>query len=364
VLGKPIAVLGGGNGGHTMAADLTLAGYEVHFYEHPSFEASFAPIMKRGSVELQGIGRRGIARIKLITTHIEKVLKGVELINVVIPAFGHELFFHEMLPHLRDGQTVVVWAGDFGSLRLAHLIKGKGIDKKVTVVETHTLPYGTRLQEPGVVDCLLLAPRVLFSALPSVHNENLIEPLRQLFPALEAGKNVLMVGLSNPNPIVHPPGSLLSTARIEYTGGEFYMYREGITAAVARVIRQVYEETAVLGRALGFEVLQYEDRDFRTTATIMGVAFQAPFDTLGLIASIKGPQSLNDRYIKEDIPFGLVPMSELGKKLGVPTPIIDSIISLGSIICDEDFWTTGRRLKDLGLDEMNKDGILRYIEQG
>ena len=363
-MGKPIAVLGGGNGGHTMAADLTLAGYEVHFYEHPSFQSSFAPTLKRGYVELQGIGRRGVARIKLITTDIEKALKGVKLINVVMPAFGHELFFHQMLPHLRDGQTVVVWAGDFGSLRLANLIKEKGIDKKVTVVETNTLPYGTRLREPGVVDCLLLAPRVLFSALPSVHNEALLELLRQLFPAMDAGRNILMVGLSNPNPIVHPPGSVLSTPRIEYTRGDFYMYREGITAAVARVIRRVYEETAALGRALRFEVLQYEERDFRTTASIMGVAFQAPFDTTGVIASIKGPKSLNDRYLKEDLPFGLVPMSELGKKLGVPTPIMDSIVTLGTIICGEDFWTTGRRLKDLGLAEMSKEGIIRYIEQG
>ena len=362
-MGKPIAVLGGGNGGHTMAADLTLAGHEVHFYEHPSFAASFAPVMKRGSVELQGIGRRGVARIKLITTNIEKALKSVELINLVIPAFGHELFFHQMLPYLRDGQTVVVWAGDFSSLRLANLMKEKGIDKKVTVVETHTLPYGTRLREPGVVDCLLLAPRVLFSALPSVHNQPLLEPLRQLFPAMEAGRNVLMVALSNPNPIVHPPGSVLSTARIEYTGGDFYMYREGITAAVARVIRQLHEETAALGRALGFEVLQYEERDFRTTASIMGMAFQAPFDTLGVIAGIKGPKSLNDRYLKEDLPFGLVPMSELGKKLGVLTPIIDAIIGLGSIICEEDFWNTGRKLKDLGLAEMSKEEIVRYIEQ-
>ena len=143
MLGKPIAVLGGGNGGHTMAADLTLADHGVHFYEHPSFQSFFAPTLKRGLVELQGIGRRGVARIKLITTDIEKALKGVELINVVIPACGHEFFFNQMLPHLRDGQTVVVWAGDFGSLRLANLMKNKGIDKKVAIVETHTLPYGT-----------------------------------------------------------------------------------------------------------------------------------------------------------------------------------------------------------------------------
>ncbi len=39
--GQPVAVLGGGNGGHMMAVDLTSRGYPVHFYEHPRFEETF-----------------------------------------------------------------------------------------------------------------------------------------------------------------------------------------------------------------------------------------------------------------------------------------------------------------------------------
>ena len=32
-MAKKVAVLGGGNGAHAAAADLTLRGYEVHMYE-------------------------------------------------------------------------------------------------------------------------------------------------------------------------------------------------------------------------------------------------------------------------------------------------------------------------------------------
>ena len=38
---KPISILGAGNGGHQMAIDLTLRGFDVILCEHPSFEESF-----------------------------------------------------------------------------------------------------------------------------------------------------------------------------------------------------------------------------------------------------------------------------------------------------------------------------------
>jgi len=35
--------LGGGNGGHAMAADLAMKGYEVRIWEDPDFREAFAP---------------------------------------------------------------------------------------------------------------------------------------------------------------------------------------------------------------------------------------------------------------------------------------------------------------------------------
>ena len=362
MLEKPIAVLGGGNGGHCMAADLTLAGYKVNFYEHPDFEANFRITLETGTVELSGIGRQGNAKINLVTTDMAKAIENVNLINIVIPAKGHDLFFDEMLPYLESGQTVVVWAGDFASLRLYKMLKEKAPKIHITIYEAHTLPYGTRLMAPAKVDLLLVTPRVLISALPAKDTGKNLDELKELYPCLVPWKNVLATAFNNPNPIVHPPGSLLNTGRIQYSEGNFYMYREGITEAVARVIRAVFDEVSALAKALGAEMIQYEDRDFQTTASIMGVAFQAPVDTLGVIAGIKGPHTIYDRYITEDLPFGLVPMVELGRKLGVATPTIEGIVNIGSVVCHENFWETGRTLETLGLADLNKEQILKLVE--
>ncbi len=360
---KSITVLGGGNAAHMMAADLTLRGFDVNLCEHPSFEKSFKPTLEKGEIEVVGPIIRGTARIHKVTIDIKEALCDVDLINVAITSIGHDTFFNDMIPHLQDGQLVIVWAGDAGSLRLAKLLKEKAPEKRVLIAETNTMPYGTRLIGPAKVSLILVAPRVLLSAFPARDTENVVRMVKEIFPMIEPAQNVLSVSLSNPNPTVHPPGSLLNVGRIQYSKGDFYMYREGITEAVALVIRAVYYETTAVAKAYGFRILEYKDEDFMSTGSIMALEFKAPFDTIGVIADVKGPSSLRDRYLTEDLPYGLVHRSELGQKASVPTPIIDSIINMGSVVCQTNFWK-GRTLEDLGLAEKTREEIIKYVEEG
>jgi opine dehydrogenase len=356
-----VAVLGAGNGGHCMAADLSLAGLEVVLCELPEFGAGLELVIDRQVIRMTGVGRTGDAAIAQVTLSVEDSVAQCELINLVVPAFGQARFFDELIPHLRSGQTVVLWAGNYGSLQLRELLALRRPDLSVSIVETNTLPYGTRLAGPGHVHLALAAPRVLAATLPGDADGRALAMLGQLWPCIVPGPDVLSVALSNPNPVIHPPGALLNVGRIQYSGGQFNMYREGITEAVARVIRQVYAEVQSIAAALGTEVVEYEDRDFRTKVSIMGVAFQAPFDTIGAIGDIAGPKSIQDRYITEDLPYGLVPVAELGDRLGVSTPLIDSIITLGSSVCGRDFWMEGRGLEALGLARVPPDRILASV---
>lgn len=347
-----------------MAADLSLAGHPVNLYELPDFASRIDRVLKTGEIRLTGIGRQGTARLHKATTDMAEALQDVEMVNVVVPAFGHRRMFQEMLPHLRDGQIVVMWAADFGSLELARFLGQNAPGLKLDVVETNTLPYGTRLVEQGWVDLLLVAPLITASALPASRNGSVLPRVQRYFPMVQGAPDVLSCALSNPNPIVHPPGSLLNVGRIQYSGGDFYMYREGITEAVARVIRVLFDEVAKVAEAYGTTVLEYEDRDFRTTGSIMAVAFQAPFDTLGVIGRIKGPSTIGDRYITEDLPQGLVPISELGRKAGVSTPLVDAIITLGSAVCGREFWAEGRTLASLGIHDLSPAEIMRLVREG
>ena len=74
------------------------------------------------------------------------------------------------------------------------------------------------------------------------------------------------------------------------------------------------------------------------------------------LASLEAKKGL--RYVTEDVPTGLVPVSELGKKFGVKTPAIDTIINLADILFDTDFRATGRNLDQLGLRNLSPEEII------
>lgn len=360
---EPIVVLGGGHGAHAMAADLTLAGYEVRLCEHPNFRDSehFRPTLESGEIELRGIGRTGPARPALITTDFAAALDGARLVNISIPAFGHDLFFEAMMPHLTEEHAVVVWAGDFGSLRLAHMISETPDAQRPVILEGSTLPYGTRLAGPATVSMLLFANPILVAALPACQTKDWPEALRTLWPRVKPADHVLQAAFTNPNPLVHPPGALLSVGRIEHSHGEFYMYGEGMGPATRRVIHQSFREANAVAEELGFTITGYPDEYFDKPASIMGEVFECPGDRYAVLAGVKGPTSLQDRYLTEDLPYGLLPITQLGDRLNVDTPTIDAIIQFGTLVCERDFWHEGRSLASLGLADMKAGEIMKYV---
>ena len=104
---KPIAVLGGGAGGKTCAADCKLAGREVRLYDAMPFaETSLKDVDKTG-ILLDGIQRNkycfersGRAFFDLVTSDISAAIKGAGLIVVAMGSWGHEGTFRALIPHL------------------------------------------------------------------------------------------------------------------------------------------------------------------------------------------------------------------------------------------------------------------------
>ncbi|MBI2370190.1 MAG: NAD/NADP octopine/nopaline dehydrogenase family protein [Deltaproteobacteria bacterium] len=343
----PLAVLGGGNGAHAMAAELALAGHRVRLCEHPAFARAFQPTFERGAIEFIRDGRAATAPLELATTDLEAALEGVELIHVVIPTTGHEALFDALLPRLRQGMAVVVWAGRLGALRLASRLRQARPGVEMTVGETNTLPYGTRLTGPARVEIFFTARRLFVGGWPGKATALLLGRLRPLFPGMQAVPHALAAALSNPAVTVYAAGTLLNVGRIEFTGGEFYIFREGITPAVSRVIRALHGELERLAAALGFALPQYAEAEFGPPLSLEGVEFQG--SGLESFARLKGPTEVRHRYLLENVRDCLVPLVELGGLLDVAMPVARAFIHLGSVLCGEPFLVTGHHIADLGL---------------
>jgi opine dehydrogenase len=371
-----VAVLGGGSGGHAVAANLSLAGFKVNFFELPQFADSFEKVLRTKEIQIQGISIDGVAKLNLATTDIQQAIKDAEVVFVITPAFGHKAMAEVCAPFVQDGQIIVLMPGSGGSLEFVNIFKQKKVKREVTFAESCTLPYGARLKGPGHVSVLINAVILPTGIFPSKKTGEVIPKLKPFYPMITPAKDVLEAAINNPNPIVHPVATLLSATRIEHSKGEFYLYTEGMTPAVARTYESLNQERLSICKALGYKLHHWDNLEFKNynlgeteeecRYRILNTSMDAAFGKDGIYAGIKmkGPEHLKDRFVTEDVPYGMVLLSTLGDLLGVPTPTHDAVIQLASVINRTDYWKTGRGMKSLGLSQFDKKGLKKFLLEG
>ena len=361
---KRVAVLGGGNGAHAMAADLTLKGYEVNMCEAPEFKESISTTLERQAIDLiDAWGEKHTAKLNMVTTNFAEALKGVSYIMMAVPAIGTKSFFNSIAPYLENGQTVIKWSGNFSALLFANILKKRGIKKNITLAEGHTLPWGCRVVAPATVQIMVWVTRLLLATLPAKNIDRVIDDVKDMYPVV-AGENVMATTLNNLNPIVHPIGSVMNAGWIDSAGKDFYFYRDGNTLSVSRGIKAVFEEVSQVANAIGVKMTEYPEEDFWKKSAIMSTYTRASFDKEGAVAKISGPSSVKSRYITEDVPCGLVPIAKLARKFNVATPLIDSVIQLASVINQTNYREEGMSLEELGIAGLTKEELVKVLQEG
>ncbi|MQA17600.1 MAG: NAD/NADP octopine/nopaline dehydrogenase, partial [Pseudonocardiaceae bacterium] len=181
-----------------------------------------------------------------------------------------------------------------------------------------------------------------------------------LFPGVVADPDVLATSLSNVNLVLHPPGALLAAAWTEATGGDYRFYVDAMTPAVARVLTGLDAERRAVAKVLGHELPSLLDEMARVGTVDPQAAERA--DVVAAIRggeankAIKGPDSIEHRYYREDIPYGLLPFTVLAGIAGVPVETADALLKLGCVAAGLDPVTGLDRvrlgLEDCGLDEL------------
>ena len=371
-----IAVIGAGNGGHAMAAHKTLDGFEVSLFELPRFADNIRQVLDTRKITVEWPERKETVKIHQVTTDIADAVEGVEIVFVVTPAYGHKTMAGLCAPHVADGQIIALMPGSGGSLEFARTFRAKGVNKSVLLGECCTLPYGARLVGSGHVLIHTEAVALPTGVFPANRTDEAIAKLQEVYPTIVPAANVLEAAISNPNPIVHPAATLLSVTRIEYSGGEFYLYQEGMTPAVARVYEALERERLTILDRLGLRLHHYAGLDARgynlgetleeCRDRILNTSMDAAFGADSIEAGIqmKGPASMQDRYVTEDVPYGLVLLGTLGRLLEIPTPISDAIVNLSGAINLTDYWSEGRGVDELGLGGMSVEQIHVFLESG
>ncbi|MCZ6789790.1 MAG: NAD/NADP octopine/nopaline dehydrogenase family protein, partial [Chloroflexi bacterium] len=199
--------------------------------------------------------------------------------------------------------------------------------------------------------------------LPATETERVRQMLEPLFPGIAPYPDAMACGLSAVNPVVHPAGVLMNAGRIEYSRGEFYFYEEGVSPSVADVIMRVDAERRDIGRALGYDLLPANEAFHKAGFRPKGDLWAAINGSL-MLTRLRAPGNLRNRWLTEDIPYGLATWSLLGAQLGVDTPLMRAFVDIGSIVMGVDGWTAGRGLEDLGIAGMGREQLKEFLASG
>jgi opine dehydrogenase len=344
-----------------MAGWLALDGFETNLWNRTP--RRLEAVLDRGHIRLQGIVESNPAP-SIVTTSLEEAVKGTSILMVVVPATAHKHLAARLAPVLETGQIIVLNPGRTGgALEFRQALTRSGCPTRVIVAEAQTFLFASRTVAPGVCHIYSVKRSVPLAAIPATDTVRALAKLNPAFPQFYPARDVLDTGLDNMGAVFHPGVTLLNAAHIEATGGSFDYYWDGMTPAVAQVAGQIDSERMAVAEAYGARVRSARQWLADAYGSLGQTLREAVLANDGY-AGIPAPPNLDTRYLREDVPTSLVPLSELGRIAGVRTPAIDAVISLASVIHECDYRVEGRNAHAMGLAGLSPAGIRLLCERG
>lgn len=348
-----IAILGAGNGGSAVAADLKLKGHDVTLIKTSNsmhLEHFQYLINSNGEIALIEDGKINTVKLNKVTTDLS-VIENAELIIIYIQTNYHENLIKRIKPYLKDEQIVII---EPGYLSTAYFIEYCS-DKDITIVEAESSPIDCRIDKPGMIKVSFRNVRNPIGLYPVSHISRIKDKMDQLGYHFDYLSSVIEAALHNPNLIVHTIGAVMSIPRIEYSKGDYCMYREVFTPSVWNILLKLDDEKMNVLESLGYSRTSYVDAcKYRNSLDETMDATEVFFEYAHSPQVVRGPNVVDSRYITEDVSQGLVLLESLAKQFSIPTPICTALIDISSAALKRDFRQEGRTPERLGINNIKR----------
>jgi opine dehydrogenase len=356
-----VTIIGAGLGGIALVANLALLDYRLRLHDRD--EARIAKVRERGGLEVEGLAK-GFAPLELVTPQLAPAVDGADVIVVVTGSHFHADVARSLAGVVRDGQSILlIQGGTGGSLVVRRELRAAGCRAAVDVSEMDNYPYS-----PTRVKLTIVKRFLQVASLPASRVESVLGPLRNAFPQVVAAPSILTTGLTNMNATLHVANMVGNIGRLEGSGNAYRFYAEGYTPSLITLLEALDAERLAVARAYAAQVPGIHQWLLNTYG-LGGDSLRETFhrlthETTGPYQWTPTPTSLQHKYVIEDVPCGLVAMSELGLAAGVATPVIDGLITLTSTMLRRDFRSEGRNLAQLGLAGKTVGEIRSIVETG
>jgi len=351
---KNIAIIGAGNGGQAFAGYFSLQGHDVRIFDVS--EKTIETINDLGGIQIEGNSSvTGFGKVLLASTSMEDVIKGAELVFLVLPSIYHSKMAEQMAPYLEDGQYVVLNPmAPLGAVEFKSVLDMFGCKADIKIVCTATLLFACRADRVGHVN--IGGQKVSYTACtyPSCYNYEAAEVFRDVLPELVFCDDIIRISLDNLNAIVHPGPTILNTGRIE--SNIPYQYYLDFTPGQGKIAEALDRERMKIGEAFGLNIRTFVD-EFKTMYQVEGDTIHEVLRNNVGYKGLMGQNTLDSRYLREDVPYSLVAFQTLAKIAGIEIPTIDAVVTIARDLIkglDE-----GRTSNNLGLGNVTKKEFIQ-----
>lgn len=349
-----ISVLGAGAIGKAYAAYLTARGHAVTIWS-PSGR-DLGRLSATGILTVTGLFE-GAFNVS-VARDAARAAENAELLVVAVPANGHAAVIDAIVPHLKQSQTIIVSAElSMSALVLSESIRARGLD--IPVIAWATTVVTGKSTGSDSVDVSLLRKRLDVSAVPASATTAAAALCADVFGvAFDPCANLLAITFSNLNPPAHMAIALCNFTRMEK--GEDWSSYGGITDGVGHLLEDLDSERLALARAFGLEVRSIFDHYVHSFGVERGPVGRMAQTVAEERPHVRGPKSLDTRFVTEDVPFGLFPLIELGTLAGVRMPLHASGVHLFSALYRSDFRSNDL-IEKLNLKDHTMVSLLKRV---
>lgn len=348
-MNKPVTIIGAGNSGLAMAAHLSLNGHSVCLWNRSLNILENIISAGEETIYAEGVVN-GKAKLDLITGDIEEAVNFSKVIMVTTPADAHSNIAMLSAPYLTEDHIIVLNPGRcFGAVDFLKKLSDQKCKNLPTVAETQTILYTCRKIPPNRSLILALKKKVLISSVNYKDTIKVMENLPDCIkPYFHPAESLLETSLGNVGMILHCLPVLMNVGWIENKKTSFKYYYDGITPSIAKLLEKIDNERLDVAGCLGLTIPSLSEW-LETTYGVSGETLYDKIQSVESYRTIEALDTLQHRYLLEDIPFGLVPTEDIGKQMGLSMKITTLIIELANEIFGFDFREKGRTIKSLGI---------------
>ena len=291
-----------------------------------------------------------------VARDLPDALAGADAALLAVPAYAYP----DLLPRLAEAlppglPLLIAPAASLAPLALDAMRAARGAPRdRAPIGAMGTTPVTARRPAPGRVRVAAIRAAVDVAAVPAAAAPAMGALATALFGhESPVAPNALVAAISNANPIMHAVMALTNLTRIERA--EPWPQYAMMTEAACRLMDTLAAERDALARAHGVPVLALAESLRRANGVPLAPLHRMAAEIAESRGNVLGPDTLDTRYVTEDVPYGLAVYLWLARGRGVAMPVTQAVTTTL-----EATWGRDLRANPLldGLDPATLDAAL------